>query len=76
VLKPVGDLTRPRARRYYGPTLRQARGDGPDDLLVPSSAATGETNLVIYPDGPASDYDLRDGPDREPLPAPEPASDR
>lgn len=86
VVEPVCDLTRPSARRYYGLTLRQARGDRPDDLaacrrvadaarrdghvalLVPSSAAPKDTNLVIYPDGPASAYDLRDGPDRDPLP--------
>ena len=56
VVEPVCDLTRPAARRYYGLTFRQARGD--------------------LPDGPASAYDLRDGPDRDPLPAPNPTSVR
>lgn len=42
----------------------RARDAGYRALLVPSAAARGTVNLVIYTDAPASDLELESGPDR------------
>ncbi len=44
-----------------------SRSEGYQGLLVPSSAAAGEVNLIIYIDGPAANLDFTDGPDRTPI---------
>ena len=44
-----------------------ARSQGYQGLLMPSAAAPGEANLIIYIDGPVANLDFTDGPDRIPV---------
>ena len=44
------------------------RSQGYQGLLVPSAAAAGEVNLVIYIDGPAANLDFTDGEERIAIP--------
>lgn len=44
-----------------------ARRDDHTALLAPSAASRQAVNLIVFPDGRASHYELQDGPDRIPL---------
>ncbi len=45
-----------------------ARSQDYQGLLVPSAAASGDVNLIIYIDGPAGNLDFTNGPERIAIP--------